>query len=259
MKKALLCVFMSVVSLVTYAQDSDKQLFNHLGAGVGIGTNGISIDLATTCTPYVGIRAGINIAPTISPTVSLETNKYYYGDIPQEVQTLVPDKIDVKGDIKLTTGRVLLDIFPGKNTKFHFTVGAYFGGEEIITIYNKQDGVFSPVAEWNKSAAGSAHKIGVELGDYLLTADDNGNVTGAIKVSSFRPYLGIGYGRTIPKKRIGFQADLGVQFWGSPKVYCNGDQLTEEKVGETDNNILKRISELVVYPTISFRLSTRIL
>ena len=81
-------------------------------------------------------------------------------------------------------------------------------------------------------------KVGVELDDYLLEPDDNGNVNAYIKTASFKPYLGIGIGRAVPKKRIGLMFDAGVQFWGSPKVYCNDHKLTKEDVGGEGGDIM---------------------
>ena len=46
--------------------------------------------------------------------------------------------------------------------------------------------------------------------------DNNGNVSGGLKVSGFRPYLGLGFGRAVPKKRVGVMFELGVQFHGKP-------------------------------------------
>ena len=113
--------------------------------------------------------------------------------------------------------------------------------------------------------------IGGELGDYFLTPNpsDNGNVKAYAKVSKFRPYLGIGFGRAVPKKRIGCQFDLGVQFWGTPKVYAptynkttgtyQHEQLTEDKVGSDAKGVLKTISKISVYPVLNIRLTGKIL
>lgn len=101
--------------------------------------------------------------------------------------------------------------------------------------------------------------IGYELGDYLLTPDENGNVSAEIKTASFKPYIGLGFGRAVPKKRIGFMFEAGVQFWGSPKLYCNGDELTEEDFDGEDGGLMKTLSKITVYPVINFRLCGRIL
>lgn len=101
--------------------------------------------------------------------------------------------------------------------------------------------------------------IGYEMGDYLLTPDQNGNISAEIKTASFKPYLGIGVGRAVPKKRIGFMFEAGVMFWGSPKLYCNGDELTSEDLGSDDGGLMEALSKITVYPVLNFRLCGRIL
>lgn len=47
-------------------------------------------------------------------------------------------------------------------------------------------------------------------------------VNGGVKVKNFRPYLGLGFGRLIPKNRLGIRFELGAQFQGKPVVYADG-------------------------------------
>jgi hypothetical protein len=113
--------------------------------------------------------------------------------------------------------------------------------------------------------------IGAEMGDYFVTPSpaEQGNFKAYAKVNSFRPYLGIGFGRAVPKNRIGCQFDLGVQFWGKPDVYVPvydeaTKQFIDEKIdgdraGNDAGKVLKTISKISVYPVLNFRLVGRIL
>ncbi len=87
-------------------------------------------------------------------------------------------------------------------------------------------------------------------------------MNGYIKVSGFRPYLGIGFGRPVPMNhRVTCNFDMGVQFWGSPKVYTNGGngevQLTESNTGG-DSGFLKFISKVSVWPVLNVRVAVRL-
>lgn len=64
MKKAFLLALVGAASLTASAQSLD--IFNHLGAGVGVGTNGISVELATPITSFVQMRAGVSVMPGIT-------------------------------------------------------------------------------------------------------------------------------------------------------------------------------------------------
>lgn len=53
--------------------------------------------------------------------------------------------------------------------------------------------------------AAQGKEYGIEIGDYQIPVDENGNVNGGVKVKNFRPYLGLGFGRLIPKNRLGIR------------------------------------------------------
>lgn len=287
MKKLLVFAFALFGMASMHAQN--QGLFNHVAVGVGVGTTGITVDASTCITPYVGVRAGVNIFPTIKVNTELDievdnqTSQYYnqLGALNGFNSTL-PDEMSIKvqGKPSMTTGHVLFDLYPSKSSIFHLTVGAYFGGSEIIEVYNKEDGVLADVAKYNRLLANGTlvtptlpngsnvplsnfRPIGVALGDYFLSPKDDGSVNATLEVSGFRPYLGIGLGRAVPKGRLGFQFDAGVQFWGTPKVYVEGangkEQLTEEDTNGDDGGAIKFLSKVTVYPCISFRLVGRIL
>ena len=60
-----MCMLAMTVGASAQMEDGDKQLFNHVGAGVSVGLDGIGINLATTITPYVQARMGYNFLPEI--------------------------------------------------------------------------------------------------------------------------------------------------------------------------------------------------
>lgn len=197
----------------------------------------------------------------------------------------LPNKMDVEGKLNNTTFHFLVDVYPfGEKNSFHLTAGAYFGPADIISVYNKEDGFLKPITAYNEALRQASSysdvqtvvskynlkMIGAELGDYFITPNpaDKGNFEATIEVSKFRPYLGLGFGRAVPKGRLGCQFDLGVQFWGTPKVYAptydkttdtyQREQLSDEKAGSDAGGVLKTISKVSVYPVLNFRLVGRI-
>lgn len=294
MKKLFLVCAVAFIGLgqaSAQLETKDYGIFNRVGVGVGVGTTGITIDAATVITPYVGVRAGVDIFPSIKVNTDLdlgvegtnvtiaEYSKYIdklNESLPtgQQIPTNIPEQLDVQGEAKLGGGHVLFDVYPfPKASSFRVTVGAYFGSEKVIDVYNKENGALLSVSRWNAAIEKAEvrpfveqyglKKIGAELGDYFIAPDGQGNIDASIKVNSFRPYLGLGFGRAVPKKRIGCQFDLGVQFWGSPKVMvtdASGErELKAENAGGDGGDVIKVISDISVYPVLSFRLVGRIL
>ena len=202
----------------------------------------------------------------------------------------LPTQIGVEGKLSNTTFHFLVDAYPfGDASSFHITAGAYFGPEKVIKVYNKEDGFMTPINQWNNAILGAEanptsplytavvqpnnlQMIGAELGDYFITPNpaDQGNVEASIKVGGFRPYLGIGFGRAVPKSRVGVQFDLGCQFWGSPEVvaptydktsglYNSDTTLKESNAGGDAGGVIKVISKVSVYPCMTLRITGRIL
>lgn len=251
--KHLLVIFAAAFTATGAAaqEEEDKNIFNHLSVGVTAGTPGFGADAAMPICNYVQVRAGFTMMPKFKFSTELELN-----DVPNVADAYIPDIVDVEAKIGFTNGKLLFDIFPFKKSAFHITAGAYFGGGSVIKAYNKEDGLLQDVADYNRRHPNDL--IGYELGDYLLTPDDNGNVNAEIKTSGFRPYIGIGNGRAVPKKRIGFMFEVGVMFWGTPKIYCNGDELTSEDLGSDSGDLMEVLSSIKIYPVINFRLCGRI-
>ena len=270
MKKLLVISLMMLAGVGTVSAQEDKMIFNHLGVGLGLGTTGITIDASTTITPYVGVRAGVNIFPTIKIDTDVDldisnSDRQLYNSI---TGSTLPNEVDVQGKTALTTGHLLFDVYPfPQASSFHVTAGAYFGASKIVKVYNTNCfDVLQNVYQFNHRQGAfntpllaNAGKIGADLGDYFLEPDANGTVNASVKVGGVRPYLGVGFGRAVPKNRIGYQFDLGVQFWGKPKVYLEDHQLTESDTKGKGGGAIKTISKIAVWPVLSFRLVGRIL
>jgi hypothetical protein len=225
----------------SFAQTEGKY-FNSLAIGVSAGTTGIGVDLAAPIGAHFALRAGLDFMPNFTLNEDVDVtgtnNGYnYYGEV------------EVEGSIKRTQGSVLLNIYPSKHSSFFVCGGAFFGGDKMITIQGHSDELQQLIAQ--------GQSLGIEIGDYTIPVDKNGNVSGGLKVASFRPYVGIGFGRAVPRKRIGFMYELGVQFHKTPEVYTDNGNLGT-LVEEADNDFTDIINKFTVYPVMKFRLSGRL-
>jgi len=273
MKKLVVILTVLLTSWGSASAQSDNNVFTHFGASVGVGTTGVSIDLSTNITDYVGIRAGVDIMPKIKYATDIDINNstalqtqydtwraYYMATNPSAnaPELRVPSQVDVEGKLNNTTGHVLFDLYPGKKIDWHLTVGAYFGPTEVVNVYTTKDEQLVDVAKYNAWQSNKDLLIGAELGDYFLQPDANGHIDADVKVKGFRPYLGIGWGRGVPKNHtLGFSVDLGAQFWGKPEIYLQGDKQDESNFEGNDGGLVKTLTKITVYPTLTFRLTGR--
>ena len=275
MKKTLLCLAAAVMVMTSAnAQKklADLNILNHLAVGLNVGTTGIGADVAVPCTKFVEIQAGFSIMPKITYSTNIHTNATSYLDASLKEFTLGNDldNIPIQGKLNMVNGKVMINLYPVPTKGFHITVGAYFGKGDIVEVYNTTKGQLNAINTANKlideynAIAPTLNRdaqehIGLKLGDYLLTPDAEGNAKATLRTNGFKPYVGIGFGRAVPKRRLNFKFDLGAMFWGSPDVIDhNNVSLTKQDWDGKDGGAFRIISKFKVYPVLNFRLAGRI-
>ncbi len=248
MKKLLLIVALATIGAWSMQMRAQKEqgLFNRLSVGVSASTMGIGVDASTTLNRYFMLRAGIDIMPGITFDTDVDV------DVPSGSNSTSETTVNLEGALKRTQASLLLSVYPFKRSSFFITGGAYFGGDKLVKIKGHSPELQDLYDRYGEQA-------GIIIGDYKLPIDENGNVSGGIKVSGFRPYLGLGLGRAVPHKRLGFMFELGVQFHGTPKVYSDTGNM-DDLLGQTntDDEFSDILDKLSVYPVLKFRLCGRI-
>ena len=277
MKKLLtLCTFAVFGFSQAFAQlDSDDYgILNHVSVGVAAGTDGIGFQIAAPLTYHFAVRAGYSFMPSLKYTQNLTLDK---GDIAAfKVNGKYVHDVDLEGKLNIGNFSLLFDIYPSKKSSFRFTAGAYIGKSDIVTISNKEPFMnpeYAGKAGIDLSRAGST-----PMEKYTIVTDAEGNLDAKVKVNGFKPYIGIGFGRAVPKNRVGLQFDLGVQFWGKPELQTNlmyydgevGDFVTryekvekgritrDDKDYKDVRDGLKTAEGIIAYPVISLRLVGRL-
>ena len=273
MKKYLFISILSIFGLTTahaqYNNDVEWGLFNHMSVGLGLGTTGISVDVAAPICPYVAVRAGADILPDIKfrPALDLGFDQEIKDFVYKWFNERLPDKIDFDGKLKYTAGHLLFDVYPFKNSSFHVTAGAYLGNKELVNMNTLgYEFLLKTIYDYNHSEIREEWglgKIGVKLGNYFLEPDKEGMINATVEVNALRPYIGVGFGRAIPTKhRFACNFDLGLQFWGIPKVYLEGDngksQLEKSNLDPESAKALKKLSETTFWPVLNVRCAYRL-
>ena len=214
MKKALAIVTALAIGASALAQvpAKDKQIFNHMAAGVTLGLDGIGLEVAAPLTPYVQLRAGYSFFVPASVKLS---NLTKFG-IPESIK--VEDQQRPFGSaasaavgLNFGGGKFLADIFPVDDVGFHFTVGSYFGNPMML----QADLDLSKVLQSDEYAS-----YGFQLDENdpntNITTDKQGHLNIDLNTWSVRPYVGLGFGRAVNSdKRVSVTFDMGAMLWGS--------------------------------------------
>lgn len=276
------CLFVVVTMLFTSVAANaqlrdDKNMFNHLSLGLNLGTGGIGFEVGTVCTPYLGLRAGFEAIPsfTVSPKgianihVNLPDD---YKNLPTEIKNEYPAQEDMefdgKGKVTMKNGKFLVDIFPGKNCMFHFTVGFYAGTRQVGNLIASQvefgaEPNLEVVERYNRDINTPGTMVyGRGLTPIDVNMEDGtplfymGNAVPAeIRVNPVKPYFGIGVGRTVPRKRVGVKGELGVMYWGTPRIYNGINNITE---CSEIRDVTKVSNKIPVYPMLKITIFGRI-
>ncbi len=248
---------------------SPHGLFNHLSVGINTGLSGTGIDvtmpvhrLITVRTGYSGLHIGeykfksINTAEELSGTALVED------DAVRRAQ--MSDKIELAAKPNFWNVFLLAEIHPFTNDSFHFTAGLYFGSKNFLHFRNTNEGALDflydancKVTDYNRAFATNFSPVGIKFGDYVFTADENGNIDVMMKTNVVKPYLGVGVGKHIAEKhRLSFALDLGLIFWGSPKFVLNNG--VEIKSSSKEAGITQVFSWLKACPSLQFKVAYKI-
>lgn len=244
MKKIIFLWAILSIGMMCNHVSAQKELgiFNSLSVGVSAGTTGIGIDVATPVTPHFAIRGGVSFMPGFSFDTDVDVDL-------KDSKLEENSSLNLTGNMKRASGELLVNYYPFLSSSFFVTAGAYFGGNKLLKVKGHSDKLAEYVQEGGQA--------GIIIGDQIIPVDKNGNVSGGFKVSGFRPYIGVGFGRAVPKKRIGVQFELGVQFHGSPKLYSSDGDLSGA-LADSDDDFTKVMDKLTVYPVMKVRFCGRL-
>lgn len=99
---------------------------------------------------------------------------------------------------------------------------------------------------------------------YRLVPDENNMVKARLKVNSFRPYIGFGYGGALSKKSdlCRIYVSCGAMFWGgTPKLYTHDgvDLINDvENIGGSIGDNVRFFKKFKFFPVLELRLSHKI-
>ena len=233
------------IDVMTKEKMDKVKFMSHLSVSIEAGTTGFGFEVATTLHPNFMLRAGFVMLPFLEESGDAYINFYGGGDklfndivrqIPQIKTALenrklptssrkIAEKIPMTDKFKLYHGKILIDYYPFLRDRFHITAGIYFGSRNIITSkgqlpseYVAAVHVINQYLPENTQFMPAVWRGDFLINDCLVEASQSGKVKYSRQITPIRPYIGIGFGRAVPHKRIGCQFDLGALFLGKPKM-----------------------------------------
>lgn len=149
---------------------------------------------------------------------------YYKGNLNQSAETTFgKDKVSIDANIKVGAALLLLDYHPSLNSSFRFTFGAAYN-------FNNYDVDITPKGDQS-------------YGLIVYNSDQVGKINFDIKGANVAPYLGIGFGNAVPKRRIGVGLDLGAFYHGNPQTKLSATGSFEPSNNAENTATLQRAFE----------------
>lgn len=245
-KKIILLTICTVIFISSKAQGG---LFENWAVGVNAGLYGGGVQVATSLSPNIKLRAGFDY-------LAFNYNKGIDFDAP--IVNIPGYEQDMEGELsslklKFPNSKIMIDYYPRKNGIFCLTVGLYVGNNKIDA-----NGMINNYSDLTSS-------LGIEpefeFEDVIIRPNRDGSFDATLKMGkTFKPYIGIGLGRTIPNSRIGFKFELGVVHQGKYTVNSSnvvqGAHKLNDMAADFDLPISKGLLDW--WPMLNFALSYRI-
>ena len=207
MRKAVFAFAMFLImATCAFAQDG---IFNHLAIGAGIGTDGISAEVAAPVGSHVQIRAGYGFASfdkgfkVAMVSVPEHPGSNYASSPHVDVPISVCPGINV--------GRLLVNVYPGSTSAFYFAAGAFVGSRNYINVMGSE-------------LPDDYNTVGYQIGNRVIRAKDN-VARGQIRQGLVKPYAGIGFGRPVCDNRCSLTFDIGIQYLGNAELWAWGNSI----------------------------------
>ena len=255
MRKSIIFLLSVLFGTTTlFAQRDGVEPFKNLSVGLNIGIlSGVGIDAGTYVSDHVGLRAGFSYLKT----PSFDNDFDAWVEEGQHANYNYEATVKANARVNLSTFKVLADYYPNKKWPFHVTGGFYIGASNIVTVDAYADDIKVNGKTYKREDIKNWY---IDLDDTRIKAKD-GKVDAAITTWSVKPYIGIGFGNTVPMKhRVGVMGELGVMFHGKPKITSKTDPDIMTHVAEADESdeFFDVMHKIVGIPVLSIRICGRI-
>ncbi len=275
MRKLFATTLAAIMALGISAQDN-MEAFKHLSVGVEAGLHGIGFEVAMPVQKHLVLKAGYNFLPSgdlFNTNFNIDTKdlKKAQEDIEkipgQHFNNKFGDEAVINAGLQVGVSnlKLILNYYPFESSSFYVAGGFYYSlnDKPFISISgNTTENDWAALQELRDKGGEDSYDIALEIGDKkypVIEKDGCGYLQADYKFDPLKYYVGLGFGRSIPNKRVGFQFELGTMFYTNAKFYCQDQEVSmsdaADKFGDAAKTAVDFMDKFPIYPQLAFRLN----
>lgn len=222
-KTTLLLIFITFGALLYGQEQSTSTYDNRYAIALNGSTLGGGLEVARNISPKLNLRLRAN-------TLSIEN---YVQDIDVDDATL-----NVTADTRFLEFDLSLEYLPFTKSSFKLVGGASYFTDGKTTALGTYDGE-------------------ITYGEIVLGPEDIGDLEVTLDYNGFAPYVGLGFGRAVPKKTIGVAFEAGTFYLPKPEVGIVATGMLEP-TSEQASSLEEDIKDYRWFPYLNLRISVKI-
>lgn len=210
--------------------EEEQPLRQALAVGLSIGPTSLpGIDVAYTPVGWANFKLSYSI-------LAFKLNNYIFDAADYNLGEF---RIGITPEVRISSLMMLGEIAPFKKRRLRLVAGAGLGLNEFLSVR------FDPVDP-------------MMVNDLEITPEEIGYLKVSYTTASpLNAYLGIGIGRTIPKRRVNLSFDAGAYYRSAPRITIESTNL----LGDNEHNgpiLQENFKNWRWLPTMSLRMGVRL-
>lgn len=187
----------------------------------------------------LGTTPGLDVAYQLNRKLSVKLGYSYFAYNLNTTTAISNEDMIIKGDVNMGATKMSLEYFPFKKSTFKLLGGISYVQQGKLTFLG-------------------GPKNSYTFQQTVFTAEELGTITFSADYSKgIAPFIGLGFGAAVPKKRVGFGMEVGSYYLKQPEVTFVGTKhLTP--MSSQEAMIGNNMKDWRYWPTVNVRLAVRL-
>lgn len=187
----------------------------------------------------LGTTPGVDLGYRISPKITVLLGCTYFQYTVNTVTKTAEEGVKLDAGIKMSAASGLVEYHPFRKSSFKLLAGVTYINQGRLSVLVTPEGNYT-------------------FGTTVFTPEEVGNVSLTVDYGqSAAPFVGLGFGRTVPKRRVGIGFEMGMYYIKSPVISMSGKERLSS-MSEQQAQVQENMKDWRYWPIMNLRLAIRI-